>query len=111
MLLTDVNMDFLYFFCEKPYIAGQSIVVEFLIPSRFVMNLEVVRCKNFNLFSRIISDNRPGYRVHAKFSFLKKGERTFLRQFLKSVQPQISSKKKPKAAAAEKGDSLEDLGL
>lgn len=87
-MLSEINMERMFFFCEKKFMEGQAIVIEFLVPKRFVLNAEVHYCMEFNLKSRIISKNRLPYRTIVKFTFLKEGERTLLRDFVKSISPQ-----------------------
>lgn len=89
LILAELEMSHLYFFTNKQFTVGQSIVVEFLIPKKFSLNLDVAYCRAFNLKSRIISSQNYRYRVAAKFTFLKEGERTLLRQFIKSVEPEV----------------------
>lgn len=86
-MLSEINMDKMFFFCEKKFMEGQAIVIEFLVPKRFVLNAEVLYCIEFNMKSRIISKNKLPYRTIVKFTFLKEGERTLLRDFVKSIAP------------------------
>ncbi|MFW5887379.1 MAG: hypothetical protein ACOCUH_01140, partial [Bacteriovoracia bacterium] len=62
---------------------------------------------------RIISPNRLEYRIQAKFTFQTKGERTLLRRFLKSIEPDLPPppKKKPEKKDDDEGDLLDELGL
>lgn len=108
-LLADVHMESILCFSKYPFEYGQSIIIEFLIPNYFVASAEVISCSKYNLKSRIINPNRPEYRIQAKFTFQTKGERTLLRNFLKSVEPDIPAPKKKKQEKS--GDDLADLGL
>lgn len=96
-ILSEVSMESLYFFGSEKFLEGQSIVIEFQIPKRFVVNANVAYCRPFNIRSRIISDKKVSYRIVAQFSFLKDGERTLLRQFIKSIEPDVSDLPAPKA--------------
>lgn len=96
-LLSDINMDWMLTFSKFSFIQGQSIVIEFLIPRPFTMSAEVVLCANYSMRSRIISDSKPDYRLQCRFTYLKAGERTRLRDFLSSIEPDL-----PKKAAAPK---------
>lgn len=113
-ILAEVAMDRIYFFSNKSFLNGQSIVIEFLIPKRFVMNANIVFCREYNMKSRIISKNRLPYRIGADFSFLKEGERTLLRQFIHSIEPEIPEapviESKPKEVE-EDFDEFDDLDL
>jgi len=91
-MLSEINMDRMFFFCEKKFMEGQAIVIEFLVPKRFVLNAEVLYCVEFNLKSRIISKNKLPYRTIVKFTFLKEGERTLLRDFVKSISATVPLK-------------------
>jgi hypothetical protein len=115
--LAEITMDRIYFFSTEPFMEGQSIVIDFLIPKRFILNGNVFYCRTYNLQRRIISDKKPSYRVAVDFTFLRSGERSLLRQFLQSVEPDI-----PVVAPTPSGgddddfndddfDELDDLGL
>lgn len=84
-MLSEINMERMFFFCEKKFMEGQAIVIEFLVPKRFVLNAEVLYCIEFNMKSRIISKNKLPYRTIVKFTFLKEGERSLLREFVQSI--------------------------
>ena len=88
-ILSELTMDGLYFFSQQPFMEGQSIVIEFQIPKRFVLNAQVQFCRPFNISSRIISSKKVDYRTVASFTFLKEGERTLLREFIQSIEPDI----------------------
>ncbi len=111
LVLSEIGMDNFYFFSSQNFLEGQSIVIEFQIPKRFVINADVVYCRPFNIRSRIISENKLTYRVAAKFSFLKEGERTLLRQFIQSIEPEVpvAPVKQVKPAESEEGDDFDGL--
>jgi len=41
--------------------------------------------KEYDLKSKLISEKKLPYRLHLKWTFLKSGERTLLRDFLQSI--------------------------
>ncbi len=115
-VLSEIGMDKMFFFCNKPFTEGQSIVIQFCIPKSFIVNADILYCRPFNLKSRIISQNNYTHRALIRFNFLKEGERALLRQFLQSIEPDVT--KVAKKAEPGKGDSggsdfgeLDDLGL
>ncbi len=110
LILAELEMSHLYFFTNKQFTVGQSIVVEFLIPKKFSLNLDVAYCRAFNLKSRIISSQNYRYRVAAKFTFLKEGERTLLRQFIKSVEPEVKKHVAIKPVAVKDGGDDDGFG-
>jgi hypothetical protein len=114
-MLSDVNLMDICLFSQVPFLPGQTIIVEFMITEKFSCTAEVITCHNFNLHSRVISSTRPPFRVHARFVYLREGERTLLRGFTQSIQPEIpKDAPKPKAVNKEDDDDfddLEDLGL
>lgn len=115
-ILAEVDMDHMYFFCSEKFYEGQSIVIDFNIPMRFVMNADVIYCRPYNMKSRIISANRLPFRVAIKFTFIKEGERTLLRKFISTIEPELEDimpVAKPKAVAEEESDfdELDDLDL
>jgi len=114
-ILAEIGMDRIFFFSNKPFLTGESIVIEFVIPKRFVLNANILFCREYNMKSRIISTNRLPYRIGADFSFLKEGERTLLRQFISSIEPDIPEapvvKEAPQQNDDEDFDELDDLDL
>ena len=115
-ILSEISMDKMSFFSNKAFTEGQSIVIQFCIPKTFIVNADVIYCRPFNIKSRIISQNNYTHRMLIKFNFLKEGERALLRQFIQSIEPDVTKViKKPEAAEADsdEGDfgELDDLGL
>lgn len=113
-VLSEIGMNHLYFFSSKSFLEGQSIVVEFQVPKKFVVNVDVSYCRPFNIKSRIISENKLSYRIAGVFTFLKPGERTLLRQFINSIEPEVKEEVViKKQASSDDGDGdfgdLDDL--
>lgn len=95
-LLSDINMEQMLSFTKDKFLQGQSVVIEFLIPQNFMLTADVTYCHHYAMRSRIISSTKPDYRVQCKFTFSMKGERDNLRNFLKSIEPNVTDKKKNK---------------
>lgn len=111
VVLSELGMDHLYFFSNKNFTEGQSIVVEFQVPKRFIVNINVAYSRAFNMKSRIISEKKLPYRVVGSFSFLKDGERTLLRQFVSSIEPEIKEEiVVTKKATSDDDDDDGDFG-
>lgn len=115
-VLSEISMEKMFFFCNKAFTEGQSIVIQFCIPKSFIVNADILYCRPFNLKSRIISQNNYTHRALIRFKFLKEGERALLRQFLQSIEPDLSKvAKKASPKNEEEGGSefgeLDDLGL
>lgn len=115
-VLSEISMEKMFFFCNKPFTEGQSIVIQFCIPNSFIVNADILYCRPFNLKSRIISQNNYTHRALIRFKFLKEGERALLRQFLQSIEPDFTKVMKKVAIkeVAEGGSDLgelDDLGL
>jgi hypothetical protein len=108
-LLNEINMNEMFFFGSKNFLQGQSIVIEFLVPKKFIINADVVYCRPYNLKSRVISENRLPYRTAVQFTFLKPGERTLLRQFCQSIEPDVQEKVATKAPKEDAGDMLDEF--
>ncbi len=104
LLLSELYMEGMYFFCERQFTQGQSIVVDIQIPNRIILNGVVVFSRAFNMKSRIISQTSMPFRTGIKFSFLKEGERTLLRNFIKSIEPEVVEVKAAPSAAATSDD-------
>lgn len=115
-ILSEIAMEKMFFFSNKAFTEGQSIVIQFCIPKTFIVNADVIYCRPFNIKSRIISQNNYTHRMLVRFNFLKEGERALLRQFIQSIEPDVTKVVK-KAPAAEEGsddgdfNELDDLGL
>ncbi len=105
ILLSDINMEHMMSFTKDKFLQGQSVVVEFLIPQNFMMSADVTYCHNYAMRSRIISSTKPDFRLQCKFSFSLKGEREVLRNFLKSIEPNLPQEKK-KVKKESEDDSL-----
>lgn len=115
-ILSEIGMEKMFFFSNKAFTEGQSIVIQFCIPKTFIVNADVIYCRPFNIKSRIISQNNYTHRMLIKFNFLKEGERALLRQFIQSIEPDVTKivKKAPtEDADSDEGDfnELDDLGL
>ena len=115
-ILSEIGMERMFFFSNKAFTEGQSIVIQFCIPKTFIVNADVIYCRPFNIKSRIISQNNYTHRMLIQFNFLKEGERALLRQFIQSIEPDVT--KVVKKAPTEESDSgegdfgeLDDLGL
>ena len=105
ILLSDINMEHMMSFTKDKFLQGQSVVVEFLIPQNFMMSADVTYCHNYAMRSRIISSTKPDFRLQCKFLFSMKGERDALRNFLKSIEPNLPLEKK-KTKKENEDDSL-----
>jgi hypothetical protein len=115
-VLSEISMEKMFFFCNKAFTEGQSIVIQFCIPKSFIVNADILYCRPFNLKSRIISQNNYTHRALIRFKFLKEGERALLRQFLQSIEPDVTKVVKKAAAKEDDGGGsdfgeLDDLGL
>jgi hypothetical protein len=105
-LLNDINMDWMLTFSKQSFTPGQSLIIEFLIPHPFMMSAELVSCNNFAMRSRIISTTKPDYRLQCRFTFAQPGERLRLREFLRSVTPDLPP---PRVKAPKKDDDTDVL--
>ena len=116
-VLSEIRMDKMFFFCNQAFKEGQTIMVQFCIPKTFILVADVLYCRPFSLKSRIISENNYTHRTLVKFNFTREGERALMRQFLQSIEPDLSKYAKPVAAKTEKEPEnkkltdLDDLGL
>ncbi len=111
LLLYDINIETIFFFSEKPFIIGQSIIIKFLVPSDFSLCAEVVSCSHYGIFSNVISDDIRPYRIYAKFTYLRRGEMMVLRNFLKSIEIPKNLKQQNDAPAKKDDDDDGELDL
>lgn len=109
-ILAEVGLDKVHFFSHSGFMDGESIVLEFQVPKRFVVSAEISLCRPLNLKSTIISPNRLHYRVVAQFNFLRPGEKTLLRNFIKSIEPDVPEVVvKPVKAKEEDDEGFDEL--
>ena len=84
--LSEIYMEQILFFSDRQYTEGQSIVIQFNVPEKFILNAEVAYSQSYSLKNRVISKTNLPYRISANFTFLKEGERTLLRKFLENIE-------------------------
>ena len=85
-----------------------------MIPNRFSIATEVLNCVSIERKSKIISESSPTHRLQCATTFLFEGERETLRQFLKSIEPDIPPQPKKLKKAEEEDDDedeFDDLGF
>ena len=90
VILSDINLSEALVFTKEKFLFGQSVIIEFLIPQSFSMSADVVFCHHYAMRSRVISTSKPDYRLQLKFSYAATGEKESLRNFLKSIWPELS---------------------
>lgn len=112
-LMSDLNMETFLVFSRSGFYCGQTIVIELLIPQKFSVTAEVVRCEDISRTSRIISDSKANFRIQCVLTYNQPGERSALRNFLQSVEPEIPPppKKVKRAVESDDDDEFEDLGF
>jgi len=115
-LLSEISMEFLFLFSEDTFIEGRNVVVEFLIPKNFSLNAQVIHCRKHTMSSRIISEQKLPHRACFKFTFLKPGEKSLLRQFLLSIEPEkvaVQASEEKQSSDGEDDDfgELDDLDM
>ncbi|MDC0253652.1 hypothetical protein OAK75_02050 [Bacteriovoracales bacterium] len=114
-LLSEINMEYLFLFSANNFIEGKNVVVKFLVPKAFSLNAEVIHCRKHTMSSRVISGQKLPHRACFKFTFLKPGERSLLRQFLFSVKPEKVITEDKDESEEESGDDdfgeLDDLDM
>jgi hypothetical protein len=113
-LLSDLNMEYIMLFSKETFLKGQTIALEFNIPKRFILTCEVLKSDHIDRTSKVISETKPRYRIQAFITYNQPGERTNLREFLKSIEPDIpppAKKLKRPTEESEDDDEFEDLGF
>lgn len=112
VLLADIFMDQILLFCDKTFMIGQNLVIEFLVTEPFSVTAELVVSQDIGRNSKIIKEIKYGYRLQSIFLFQFPGERGKLRQFLQSVEPEIPAPpKKSKKSESDDDDEFDDLGF
>ena len=110
-LLSEINMEHIYLFAEDSFIEGKNVVIEFLIPKMFSLNAQVIHCRKHSMSSRVISQQKLPHRACFKFTFLKPGEKSLLRQFLLSIEPEkvIVQQTEDQEGSGEEDDDFGEL--
>lgn len=115
MFLSDLNMQEALVFTRETYTTGSNIVIELGVTRPFTLCAEVISSFSVNRNSRVISEQKPNFRLQTKLQFKFPGERTNLRDFLKSVEPPVppppSKLKKPAGDNEDDEDEFDDLGF
>lgn len=109
LFLSDINMTDLSFFSPVPFKIGQYIFLDLNISNSFIVSADIVDCKKISLGGRIIRERKGEFRIKAKLLFLRKGERTLLRNLVKSIEPEIPPPPKKKAPPKEDDGGLGDF--
>jgi hypothetical protein len=113
VLLSDINMSHIIIFSQGTFIHGQNVVIEFVVPKSFTQMVEIVHSVNIARKSKIISVSKTDFRVHSEFLFKFDGERSSLRNFLQSIEPEIPDppKKLKRPDSDDDDDDFDDLGF
>ena len=93
LILSEIDVDQMFFFCNRQYMGGQSIVIEFIIPNMFTLNAEILSGKPYDMKGRIISDKKLPYRTHVKFIFFDDKEKILLERFINSIEIRIETER------------------
>ncbi|MDH4468426.1 MAG: hypothetical protein QE271_10230 [Bacteriovoracaceae bacterium] len=88
-ILYDINFDEISFFSEFAFLPGQEIIIELGIAKSFTIHAEVDYIKSFQGKTRLIQAWKPICRIKAKFLCRHPGDRTLLREFLRSVDTKL----------------------
>lgn len=89
-LLNDIHFDAIMFFTVKPFKPGQDVVIEFDIHKSFTVVATITKITQTSVGSRIITENAPKYRLTASLKHTHLGDRTLIRNFLKSVDATVN---------------------
>ena len=110
IMLADIQMDQALIFSRDKFIHGQNIIIEFLVTNPFTISANVINLSNISKNSKVISETRPRFRVQAKTVFQFPNERGLLREFLKSIEPEIPPPVKKVKKVEEDDDDDDDFG-
>lgn len=113
IMLSDIQMDQILIFSKDGFVHGQNIVIQFMITNKFRISANVKVATNISRNSKIISETRPNYRIQGILLFQFPDERDKLREFLKSIEPEIPTppKKVKSTSNEDEDDDFDDLGF
>ena len=111
MILSDVSMKSVLVFSEEKYTPGQNIGLVFEIPKSFILTAQVENCIFQGRKSKVIGINKYHYRLQCIFEFRNEAEKDGLRDFLKSIEPEIPpAPLKAQTVSEKKDDDDDDFG-
>ncbi len=84
--LSEVQKDKILLFSEKKLIIGQSIVINFLIPSPFKLHATITYCRKYQTKGNVIAVSKLPYRIQAVFNLDEEAEKTSITNFLDSIK-------------------------
>lgn len=113
VLLSDIQMSQILMFTDGEFLRGQNVIIQFLVTRPFTVSGEVFTVHNYGRNSKIIKENKLGFRIQSTFSFQFPEERNNLRNFLTSVEPTIppQPKKIVRDDDGDGDDDFDDLGF
>ncbi|MBP5296899.1 MAG: hypothetical protein J6Y94_06160, partial [Bacteriovoracaceae bacterium] len=94
MVLQEINMRDMCFFCESSFLEGQEVLVEFQIPTKFKILGTVHYARRYAFRSTIIGRQNLPYRVYLTFNFAQDSDKIPLRNFLQHIST-LNHKEKP----------------
>ena len=56
--MSEIYMEEIYFFSDSPFVEGQSIVVKFCVPEKFIMNADVTYCQAYGGHQRVLGEKK-----------------------------------------------------
>ena len=112
VLLSDIVMESILIFSDKTFTIGQNIIIEFMVTKPFKVTAELLVSKDIGRNSKIIKQIKYNHRLQSVFLFEFPGERSKLREFLQSIEPEIPvPPKKLKKPESDDDDDFDDLGF
>lgn len=115
MILSDISMSQVLIFSEDKYTPGQNIGLKFSIPKSFILTAQVENCIYQGRKSKVIGINKYHYRLQCIFEFKYESEKDALRDFLRSIEPEIPPAplklKNSHEPKDDEDDEFGDLGL
>ncbi|MBT6326865.1 MAG: hypothetical protein HOJ35_12925 [Bdellovibrionales bacterium] len=99
--LSEVEEDKILLFSEKKLIIGQSIVINFLIPSPFKLHATITYCRKYQTKGNVIAVSKLPYRVQATFNLVEEAEIISIANFIESIKDIQGIKVKTEAIEEE----------
>ena len=112
VLLSDILMDQMLIFSTDTFLLGQNVIIELMVTKPFMVSAELVVSQNIGRNSKIIKNLKYPHRLQVVLKFQFPYERHLLREFLKSIEPEIpATPKKLKKPDGDDDDDFDDLGF
>ena len=88
--MSEIYMDEIYFFSNSPFVGRSINRYQLLHTTELYNECRRYLCQAYSSSNRVIGKGKLPFRVCARFSFIRKGEKPYLEN-LEAVEPDLSN--------------------